>query len=313
VRAAARRTLRVAAAHDLVPGVREVVLVAPDGTRLSEYAPGSHVVVTAGPLSNAYSLTGDGLAPRDYRISVLRRAPGGGSDLLHRVTVGTSLDVEGPACGFAPDLAARKALLVAAGIGVTPVLSHARAAAVWGRPVEVLYAYRHGRGAHVDDLRAAAGEALREVHDRVALRAAVHDALGRQPWGTHVYVCGPEPVIDLVVTSARAAGWPAARVHVERFEPADAGPRRPFTVRLARSGRTVHVPADATLLDRLRAAGVDVPHLCTHGVCGRCQVRVRSGRVEHRDLVLTDDERAAHDTMLACVSRAAADELEVDL
>lgn len=306
--------LRVARVDQVTAEIRQLVLHEPDRRRLADYVPGSHLVVTAGGKRNAYSLTGSGIAPSDYRISVLRRRGGTGSVWLHGgVKVGDLLEVEGPRSTFAPEFASTKSLLVAAGIGVTPILSHLKAARVWGRQVEVVYGYRPGAAAHLDELRDLAGPDLVEAPGRRALAAALGERVTRQPWGTHAYACGPIAVLDLFKELAAGAGWPPVRVHLEHFVAPELAPGRPFEAVLRRSGTRLLVPSGASLLDAVLAAGVEVPNMCRQGVCGQCLVGVTRGRVEHRDLVLSAAERDTHMSMLACVSRAADRDLEVDL
>jgi dimethylamine monooxygenase subunit B len=312
--AAGGLALEVAAVADAAPGIRTVALRRPGGGLLPGYPPGSHVVVECGDRRNAYSLTGDGSPAEEYRISVLLCPDGdGGSAFVHRLAVGDAVRTSRPRSAFAPVSTARSALLVAGGIGVTPMLSHARAAARWGRPFELLYGHRPGAGAHLAELREVCGERLAAYDDTPRMLDAVAAALADRPMGTHVYVCGPAPLIAHVEDTAAALGWPADRVHAERFSAADLDPGEPFTAHLARSGRAVAVPAGVSLLGALEDAGVAVPNLCRQGVCGECRLPVRGGRPLHRDLYLSDDERAAGDAVMACVSRCADDDLELDL
>lgn len=313
-----RLHLVIAAVDDTVPGIRSVTLVRPDGAPLPGYTPGSHVVVhcggPGGTLANAYSLTGDSVAPESYAISVLHLEDGrGGSRWIHELATGDRVEVTPPRSAFPPVLAARRHLLVAAGIGVTPVLSHVRSAARWGREVEVLYAHRPGRGAHLAELAALAGDALHCFTDRDAFAVHLERTLAAQPIGTHLYTCGPASFMDAVTQAAYRLGWPASRVHLEHFGLADLDEGEPFEAVLTASGRTVAVPSGVSLLDALEAEGVTVPNLCRQGVCGECRIPVRAGTPWHRDLYLSDDEKAAGDTLMCCVSRAAGDRLEIDL
>jgi dimethylamine monooxygenase subunit B len=306
--------LRVTRIDQVTSGVRQIVLQDPAGCRLPGYAPGSHLTVTAGGKRNAYSLTGSGIAPDDYRISVLRTRGGEGSGWLHdTLRVGDLLPVEGPRSAFPFELASTRSLLVAAGIGVTPILSHLRAARIWGRPVEVGYGYRPGAAAHLDEVRELAGPDLVEVPGRSALAQALRERLACQPWGTHAYACGPAAVLELFTATARAAGWPPVRLHVEHFQAPELEPGRPFAAVLRRTGVRLAVPSGTSLLEAALDAGVDVPNLCRQGVCGQCLVPVAGGRVDHRDLVLDETEKQTHTSMLACVSRAADDHLELEL
>ncbi|GAB3074330.1 PDR/VanB family oxidoreductase [Nocardioides zeae] len=315
------RLLRVAEVRALTTEVRHVVLVDPDGGHLAPYEPGAHVVLTTDPggpgeKRNAYSLTDDGFNPRRYAISVLRREQG--SAWVHGLAAGDLVEVEGPRSAFAPRHDQRHALLVAGGIGVTPVLSHARAIVRWGGSAEVLYSYRPGHAAHLDDLRALAERedvTLHEATTVAATAALLADRLADQPLGTHAYACGPVPLLETYVDAARAAGWPEHRVHLERFTAPELDPGVPFTATLASTGERLAVPPGTSLLEALLATGRAVPNLCRQGVCGECEVPVRRGAVEHRDLVLSDAAKECGDRMLACVSRAARadDDIEVDL
>jgi len=311
----AARPLRVVEVVPLTESITHFELADPDGQVLRAYQPGSHLIVTAGEKRNAYSLVADGVNPRSYGISVLRRGDGGGSDWLHdRVRPGATIEVEGPRSMFAPVLGQRHALLVAGGIGVTPVLSHARAIARSGGTADVVYSYRPGHAAHLDDLRALAdrpGITLSEpttVEETIALLAARFAA---QPLGTHAYACGPITMLETYERLAAEAGWPRARVHLERFAAPEQDPGAPFTATVASTGAVIDVPAGVSLLQRLLEHGLAVPNLCRQGVCGECRVPVRGGALEHRDFVLSDDEKAAGDSMLCCVSRGR--DIEVDL
>lgn len=324
------RPLMVTEVRDLTPEVRHVVLVDPRGTALTPHEPGAHLVVTTSPggtgsdltKRNAYSLTGDGVLPRQYAISVLRKesagqAPGG-SAWMHGLGVGDVIEVEGPRSSFAPRHDQRHCLLVAGGIGVTPILSHARAVVRWGGSVEVLYSYRPGHAAHLDDLRTMAespGVSVREATTVEETLALLRERLADQPLGTHAYACGPPVLLEAYLAAGRAAGWTDERLHLERFSAPALDPGSPFSALIVSSGRRVDVAPGTSLLAALHEAGITVPSLCRQGVCGECVVPVRSGVVEHRDLVLSDLERRAGDRMLSCVSRSAESGalIEVDL
>ncbi|MGY1595054.1 PDR/VanB family oxidoreductase, partial [Geodermatophilus sp. SYSU D00708] len=286
----------------------------PPAGLLPGHPPGSHLVLTCGDRRNAYSLTGDGVPADEYRISVLLCPDGaGGSAFVHRLRPGDRVAASRPRSAFAPVSTARSHLLVAGGIGITPMLSHARAAVRWGRSFRLLYGHRRGAGAHLAELSELCGDRLTAIDDTPRMLDEVAAALASQPVGTHVYVCGPGPLIGYVEQTAAALGWPPQRVHAERFSAADLDPGEPFTARLARSGTSVPVPSGVSLLAALEGAGVAVPNMCRQGVCGECRLPVRAGRPLHRDLFLSEAERAAGDAVMACVSRCADDELELDL
>lgn len=306
--------LLVTASALITPWIRSLELADPQGAVLPSFAPGSHLIVHAGAARNAYSLTSEGTAPRAYRISVLRCDDGaGGSRWLHGLAVGDRIEVERPRSAFAPVSDARHHLLVAGGVGITPLLSHVRAARRWGRSFRLIYGYRPGYGAHLEELRALAGGCLEEHVDRTTLMAAVGSALRSAPLGTHLYVCGPAALLDRVRTRAVTDGWPDERIHEERFSAEPADPGREFMLRLKSIPVGLRVAPGQSILDRLTAEGVQVPHLCRRGFCGECRLVVRSGVADHRDHYLSPDERSAGTSVMACVSRASTDELEVEL
>jgi ferredoxin-NADP reductase len=268
------------------------------------------VVLDCGGHHNAYSLTGPGVRPREYRVSVLRKSQSrGGSAWVHeRLTVGDRLAVSLPRNMFAPVATATKHLLIAGGIGITPLIAHAREALRWRREIELIYGHRPGAGALLEEVLAVAGERVRTVDGgRAQLMDVVRVALQHQPLGTHLAVCGPSGLIDAVQAEAFALGWPEQRVHCERFAAAYSGPGRPFTAILRRSRRRVEVPSGVSLLSALDAAGVAVPRLCRQGICGQCRVEVLAGRPIHLDLYLSDEEKHASDALMCCVSRAEGD------
>ncbi|WP_332641981.1 PDR/VanB family oxidoreductase [Aeromicrobium sp.] len=314
----AARHLRVVRVVHLTETITHFDLADPGGGILAAYQPGSHLIVSAGEKRNAYSLVGDGLNPTTYGISVMRRGDGGGSDWLHdNVTAEDLLEVEGPRSMFAPILGQRHALLVAGGIGVTPVLSHARAISRAGGTADVIYSYRPGHAAHLEDLEVLAEQpgitlfAVTTVDETLAL---LTDRFADQPLGTHAYACGPMAMLESYQQLAATAGWPKARVHLERFAAPEQDPGSPFTATVASTGQTIDVPSGVSLLQRLVDHGVPVPSLCRQGVCGECRIPVRSGDIVHRDLVLSDEDKSRGDAMLCCVSRGSeGSNIEVEL
>lgn len=306
--------LTVTAIDDSVPQIRSLRLEAADGAALPAYTPGSHLVLdvpVAGgrPRANAYSLTGESVFPTAYEISVLRCDPAvggkGGSAWVHGLQVGDTVTASAPRSAFAPIQRATKHLLLGAGIGITPLVSHLRSHLRWGRDAELVYLFRDGHGAHVADLAALAEDRVTFVHDRGAFSALLADLLADQPIGTHLYACGPAGFMDAVTSAARALGWPESRIHLEPFGIEALDPGDPFTVRI--DDTTLEVPAGVSLLDALEDSGRSVPNLCRQGVCGECRVAVRSSTgVLHRDLFLSDEDKAAGDCVMACVSRAVA-------
>ncbi|WP_411092014.1 PDR/VanB family oxidoreductase [Streptomyces sp. 049-1] len=305
--------LVVARRQPAAEGVLALTLCHPRGEELPRWQPGAHVDVVLGPgLERQYSLCGDPADRAVWRIAVLRERVGrGGSAYVHEeLKVGDRVLVRGPRNHFRLE-AARRYRFVAGGIGITPILPMLAAAEEAGAEWSLLYGGRTRAG------MAFTGE-LERYGDRVTLVA--EDESGRLdlapvvddvPGDTLVYCCGPGPLLD-----AAGERCPAGRLRVERFSPAraqPAGPETGFEVVLARSGRTVAVPPDVSVLDAVRGAGVEVLFSCTEGTCGTCETEVVSGEPEHRDSVLTEEERAAGETMLICVSRCRGRRLVLDL
>jgi ferredoxin len=147
----------------------------------------------------------------------------------------------------------------------------------------------------------------------VSFLADLDPALASQPFGTHLYICGPALFTDDVVAAAVAHGWPASRIHLERFGIDALDPGEPFEVALTASGGSLVVESGVSLLEALEARGHNIPNLCRQGVCGECRVPVAGGAVAHRDLFLSDADKAAGDSMMSCVSRAAGERIELSL
>lgn len=314
--------MAVTAVDDSIDDVRTLTLAHVDGARLPSFTPGSHIVIECGAPGrpvNAYSLTGDGTAPETYVISVLRRAEditGGpsGSQWIHdEVAVGDILVARPPRSAFAPVLRARRHLLVAAGIGITPMISHLRNARLWGHDARLLYIHRAGRGAYIDTIRQLTEHA--SVHTRRAeFTSELSAALADQPLGTHVYICGPTPFIEFVTVSATALGWPASRIHVEHFGAGTLDPGEPFTVTVGSTGEELIVDAGVSLLEALEGRGFAIPNMCRRGVCGECRIPVSGGAaLIHRDLYLSEEEKREGNALMACVSRASGQPVEVAL
>ncbi|MFI6931495.1 PDR/VanB family oxidoreductase [Streptomyces sp. NPDC050287] len=293
-------------------GVLALTLRHPLGEELPVWEPGAHVDVVLGPdLERQYSLCGDPADRTAWRIAVLREPDGrGGSAYVHeRLGQGDKVRVRGPRNHFALRPAPRYRF-VAGGIGITPILPMLAAAEAAGAEWSLLYGGRTRQSmAFTEELRGYGDRVTIAPQDETGLLdlASVLDGL---PEGTLVYCCGPGPLLDAV-----EARCPAGALHVERFEPKvqEVGGNTEFEVELARSGRTLTVPADVSVLDAVRGAGVEVLFSCTEGTCGTCETDVLEGDPDHRDSVLSDEEREAGETMLICVSRCRGKRLVLDL
>jgi ferredoxin-NADP reductase len=280
-----------------------------DGGPLPGWSPGAHVDVLLSPdLTRQYSLSGDPDDRSVWRIAVRWEPAGrGGSQHVHdRLRVNDVVRVSEPRNHF-PLLPAPRYLFIAGGIGITPILPMLTAARTAGAVWELHYA---GRSTASMPFRE---QLLSEHGPRVSLypedergRIDLDLLIGSRDPDTLIYCCGPAGMLDAVEQCC--AWWPGRRLHVERFTPAghdSPTPDREFEVELARTGRTLTVPADRTLLDVVEEAGADVLSSCREGTCGTCETTVLSGAVDHRDSLLTPAEQAANDTIFLCVSRAA--------
>ena len=297
-------------------------LASVDGSALPAFSAGSHIdVQLPGGLTRQYSLCNDPAESHRYLIGVLRDAASrGGSAAMHeQVHEGGELSISPPKNHFALAHHAPRHLLLAGGIGITPILCMAERLSAIGADFELHYATRsRARTAFFERIRGSAFAQRAAFHfddgaPQQKLDIAV--ALARQGAGTHLYVCGPKGFMDAVLGAARTGGWGEDRIHFEYFN-ADVQPRSgdgAFEVQLASSGRVITVPADRSVLAALADAGVVVPSSCEQGVCGTCLTRVIEGVPDHRDQYLLPDEQAAGDQFLPCCSRAKTARLVLDL
>ncbi|MFG1677537.1 PDR/VanB family oxidoreductase [Micromonospora sp. NPDC049282] len=307
--------LVVAGRDRVATGVVALTLCRPDGGELPGWTPGAHIDLELGAgLVRQYSLCGEPADRSALRIAVQREPDGrGGSRWAHeRLTVGATVRVRGPRNTFRL-VAARRYLFVAGGIGITPIRPMVAAVDDAGADWRLVYGGR-------SRATMAFATALRERYgDRVSLHPQdetglldLAGLLGRPDHGV-VYCCGPESLVAAV--EERCRDWPPGRLHVERFTPVvDAGgAETTFEVELALSGRTVTVPPGTPILRAVEEAGVPVLSSCREGTCGTCETPVLAGVPEHRDSLLTEQERAAGDTMMICVSRARTPRLVLEL
>ena len=314
--------LRVDRIANATPRVRTLQLVALDGAALAPFTAGSHIDVELGNGDErSYSLLNDQGETHRYVLGVLREAAGrGGSAWMHDVLrEGDVLRASEPSNNFRLSEAGDHHILIAGGIGVTPILSMAARLAALGREFVVHYCAR-------DPAEAAFADKLAERHgDRVHFHFDGGDPsrgldvaalMKERATAGHAYVCGPAGLIRAVREAGR--DWPVGTVHYELFkggeeDVATRATDQPFDVVLKRSDRRFTIPAGRSILDVLKDNGVRVKALCREGVCGTCRIRVVSGAVEHRDDCLDDEDR--DEAMQVCVSRAApgVDVLVLDL
>ena len=293
--------------REAADGVVCLTLGRADGGPLPAWNPGAHVdVALDNGLIRQYSLCSDPREQRTWRIAVLREPDGrGGSryvfDKLHD---GDIVEVGAPRNHFGLE-AAPAYVFVAGGIGITPILPMLAEAQRAGADWTLLYGGRtRASMAFLDELARHGERVTVAPQDEVGLLDLAGPLAAPRP-DALVYACGPAPLLDAV--AGRASTWPAGALHVERFAPRavePAGADAAFEVEFRASGVTAVVPAGASILSVAEDAGIVVDWSCREGTCGTCETPLLGGRAEHRDSLLTDEEKAAQDTVLICVSRA---------
>lgn len=312
--------VKVAAIEQVTPLVKHFTFVKKDGSSFPAFSGGSHVVVSmniGGRVHrNPYSLMGSPEETSAYHISVRKQEQSrGGSVFMHEnIEVGTPLQITYPVNLFSLAKKANKHILIAGGIGITPFMSQLIDLNRLNSSFELHYAFRSPEhGAFYEQLKARCGSKLHSYADSKGERLDLLALLSKQPLGTHVYVCGPNPMVVDVIETARNLGWPENTIHSEQFLSPGIG--EPFKVHLAKSKIDVQVPAEMSMLEAIEAAGVEPDYLCRGGVCGRCETNVleADGALIHHDHFLTDAEKASGKKIMPCVSRARCDRLVLDL
>lgn len=315
-----RATVRVTEADHVAPDVIRLVLAPAEGGKLPDWEPGAHIDLhLPSGLSRQYSLCGEYSDTTSYTVCVLREAQGrGGSAEIHdAVGVGTELTIAGPRNHFALAPASRY-LFLAGGIGITPIKTMIDEAERRGADWSLLYGGRTAESM-------VFGAELAERHpDRVTLVPRdvqglidVVRAVANVDGSTQVYCCGPEGLLDAVGNACDTVGI-ADRLHIERFAAGETPPppedgEKAFEVELRRSGVTVAVGADQTLLEVVREVRPDIDFSCQEGYCGSCESNVLEGRPDHRGTMMTPEEHDEDGTMLICVGRSCSPTLVLDL
>ncbi|MFT4241257.1 MAG: PDR/VanB family oxidoreductase [Acidovorax sp.] len=303
-------------------GIASFELARVDGAALPPFSAGSHIDVhLPNGITRQYSLCNASHESHRYRIAVLRDAASrGGSTAMHdSVQQGDVLTISTPRNHFALH-PAQHTLLLAGGIGVTPLLCMADRLARTGARFTLHYCTRSpARTAFAAEIAASPLAAHVCFHhddgapdqklDLPAVLAAAGDGDKR------LYVCGPAGFIDHVVNTAKAQGWPQDRIHLEYFAAPvqDTAGDQGFEVRIASTGKTYAVAPDVSVVEALRGHGIDILTSCEQGVCGTCLTRVLEGEVDHRDMYLTDEEKAGNEQFMPCCSRARSKLLVLDL
>lgn len=315
--------VRVDALREEAHGVRSFSISRLDGEPFERYEPGAHIDVTSpSGITRQYSLCGDPecLDSQIFAVKKEDQSRGGSRSLHEEVSVGTELSVGAPRNLFRLEEGASEHILIAAGIGITPLLSMAhRLIARQGRFTLHYFARSETHAAFMTLLTRAPFDQHVKLHfgvERDALTAELDACIGESGETTHVYTCGPAPFMDLVVETAQTR-LPAEAIHLERFK-ADPAPQAEtsldsFDIQVASTGQIVRVNAKTSIVDALAAIGITVDTSCGEGVCGTCMVDVVSGEPEHRDHCLSKAERASNGVICCCISRSRSPVLVLDL
>lgn len=308
---------KIAEAQDIVA----LELADPTGQPLPTFSAGAHIDVHLAPgLTRQYSLCNNPADRGRYVLGVLLEPESrGGSKAIHALNEGDTLEISEPKNHFPLDAAAKQSVLLAGGIGITPILCMAERLSHTGGQFKLHYCTRSAeRTAFRARLEADGIKEHAQVYydnaepaERIQLKAVI----GEPAADKHLYVCGPGGFIDVVLNTAKELGWPESRLHREYFTGADVNTDNDgaFQVKVASSGQVIDVEPEQSITDALAANGIDVPVSCEQGVCGTCLTRVLEGEPDHRDLYLTDAERAANDQILPCCSRSKSAVLVLDL
>jgi ferredoxin-NADP reductase len=313
-----RQPLQVRSKRLVSDCVVELELVHPDGAQLPSWQPGAHVELhLPSGLSRQYSLCGSPAQDSGYRLGVLNDPNSrGGSSYVHgELAEGDILEVSGPRNHFEL-VPSPEYHFVAAGIGITPMMPMLEQAQRQGARWKLTFMGRSRSSmAFWQELTAMYPGRIDLRPDDESGFPDLGALLGEPRDGVKIYACGPEGLLRAL--EGITAAWPAGTLHLERFAPKDPGAltatASSFTVKLALSGLELLVPADRSIVEVAEAAGAPVIFSCMEGTCGTCETRILSGAAEHRDSILSDEEKAANEMMMICVSRSKSDILELEL
>ncbi|CAE6723697.1 PDR/VanB family oxidoreductase [Paraburkholderia nemoris] len=311
--------MRVERIDALTPTIRRLLLVSASGTPLPSFSAGAHVGLQV-PLGErmqrrAYSLVNSTDHAHHYEIAVqLEPNSSGGSSWVHQLRVGAAVEVSAPRNDFPLDDSAHRYLLIAGGIGITPILSMARTLQKAGKSYALHYAAREAAlMAYRDEIACMAGATCWLDGGDASRGMPLAQTIGAPEPSRHLYVCGPRGLIDAVLRQAQASGWVAGQLHSELFAVShDGAAATAFEVELKASKLTLSVPPDKTILDVMIDAGLDPLFDCRRGDCGVCTAQIVDGEPEHRDICLSAADRARGD-FCPCVSRAKSARLVLDL
>lgn len=303
------RRIEITEVHNECDDVVRLVLKTPISQKLPQWSPGSHIDLIIGGFNRKYSLCGSPSHKTSYEIAILKEQQGkGGSAHIHeKVTIGQLARIVGPKNHFRLDESAAEYILIAGGIGITPIIAMADRLKLLGKKYIIHYAGKSKSSMAMQEKLMLNHPHHLKVYskqdgERLSLKGITHDvSVGQQ-----IYACGPARLLDELENIG--ADWPENILHMERFSSQSStlnpDDEHEFDVTLKDSDITVHVKADQTILDALLSIGIDAPHDCKEGICGTCEVAVLEGKIDHRDHVLTNKEKNNLDRMMTCCSRA---------
>lgn len=310
----------VARRFDVAQDIISLELTTVDGRPLPAFSAGAHIELEVAPgLTRQYSLCNAPNECHRYVLGILRepQSRGASARIHEKFRVGTRCTIRRPRNNFELAKHAKHSVLIAGGIGITPILSMAYHLHAQGASFELHYCARSARrAAFAEEILGSPFSEHVVLHyddaghtQRLDIESLVKNAHEEK----HLYVCGPSRLLNGVTAAASEAGWRHTNVHSERFANQVELNGGAFEVRTFRSGLTFRVGSEQSIAQVLKSAGLDVPLSCEQGVCGSCLTRVLHGTPEHRDLFLTDEEKAANDRMTICCSRAVSSNLVLDL
>lgn len=313
------QTVRVVDIEELTPRIKRFRLVSANGARLASFSPGSHVAVEIAletkKLRNSYSLCSSSYQTNFYDLAVLSKEDSrGGSEYLHQISTGTKLNIGFPKNSFCLNSLAKKYILIAGGIGITPFISMLNNFSRFNTPFELHYAAKSVKEcAFYNFLQQEYGNLVKFYFSDRQERLMPKQILEEQPLGTHVYLCAPSSLRLDCRSAAKALGYPSSAIHRELFGAVKTNRVKPFTAVLAQSETEIKVPKDKTLLEALEAAGISPNYSCRAGGCGACEVKVIKGKINHLDNYYSPEEKAEQNKILTCISRAKSEQLVIDI
>ncbi len=311
----------VVSRNEEAQGIWSFVLEPEPGQVLPPFEAGAHIELCVGDVIRPYSLCNSPGDRNRYVLGIQREACGNGGSIAicDSLLPGAKVQLRGPRNLFPLHHDTRSAILLAGGIGITPLLAMACQLAAQGTPFTLHVCSRtEDRIPFRAQLASLSGFGDVHLHCSRAVpsgRPKLRDLIGPPEHGRHLYLCGPSPFLEGAVQAATGLGWPQEAVHVERFaaETVSAGDEQAFEVEIHSTGARIHVPPGVTVADALEQAGFPVVRSCNQGNCGTCITGVLSGTPDHRDVILTEEERARNDCFTPCCSRACTERLVLDL